>query len=125
MRVVLLDTSLMLDCAKMKLDIFAGLDGLMEGAYEVRVSEGVITELRAKAAQKSKAAGDAKAALAILGAGKVVVETAGFNVDGWLLARGKELGAVVGTNDAALRARLRKAGVKVVSIRGGSRLDFV
>ena len=124
MRVVLLDTSLMLDCVKMKIDVFAELEGLIEGAYEVRVPEGVIRELRAKARARGKRASEARVALALL-AKRAVVEKGGMNVDDWLLLRAKELGADVCTDDAKLRARLRKAGIGVVSVRGRSRLDYV
>jgi len=124
MRVVLLDTSLMLDCVKLKLDVFTGLEGLMEGLFEVRVSEGVLGELRAMAKGRGMKASEARVALALLEQ-KALVEKGGKAVDDWLVSRGKELDAVVCTNDGELRTRLKKAGVRVVSIRGRSRLDYV
>ncbi len=150
MQAVLIDTSLMLDCAKRKIDIFAGLDGLMESAWEARVSEGVLREMNAKARIRGPKGAEARLALAMLDAwrGKgaagnassagregnaaqedatrvrVVVEENKSNVDGWLLARGKELGAIVCTNDAAVRMRARAAGLKVISVLHNSRLGY-
>ncbi len=124
MRVVLIDTSLMLDCVKQRIDVFTELEGLMDGPYEVRMSEGVMRELRNKAKGAGKNARDAKVALALL-EGKAIVEPAGGHVDDWLLSRGKALKALVCKNDANLREKLRKAGVGVISVRGRSHLDHV
>src|SRR3989338_6167498 len=157
MQAVLLDTSLILDCAKRKIDVFAGLDGLMDGAWEARASEGVMREMHAKARIKGPKGAEARLALAMLDAwrGKgaagneaqegdassagregnaahegttrvhVIVEENKGNVDGWLLARGKELRAVVCTNDAKVRMRARAAGLKVISVLHNSRLGYV
>ncbi|MDO8340142.1 MAG: hypothetical protein Q7T16_05810 [Candidatus Burarchaeum sp.] len=165
MQAVLIDTSLMLDCAKRKIDIFAGLDGLMESAWEARISEGVIRELNAKARIRGPKGAEARLALAMLAAwrGKcaegnatregdasragregnaaregsagnvaregatrvcVIVEENKGNVDGWLLARGRELGAIICTNDAGVRMRARAAGLKVISVLHNSRLGY-
>jgi len=141
MQAVLLDTSLILDCAKRKIDVFAGLDGLMEGVWEAHVSVGVMREMRKKALVKGRAGAEARLALAMLDArrGKdeagtatregaagtcVVVEQDEGNVDGWLLARGKALSAVVCTNDAEVRRKAREAGLKVISVLHNSRLGY-
>ena len=128
MQAVLLDTSLMLDCAKRKIDVFAGLDGLMECAWEARISEGVMRELNAKALIRGPKGAEARLALAMIevrrAQGRVIVEENKDNVDGWLLARGRELGAIVCTNDADVRMRARAAGLKVISVLNNSRLGY-
>ena len=124
MRVLLIDTSLMLDCVNLKIDVFTELEGLMDGPHELRVSEGVMRELRRLAGAAGRKGRDAKVALALL-EGRAKVEEDAEPVDEWLLSRGKELGATVCTNDSELRERLRKAGVGVISVRGRSRLDRV
>ena len=169
MQAVLLDTSLILDCAKRKIDVCSWLDWLMDGAWEARASEGVMREMHAKARIKGPKGAEARLALAMLDAwrGKgaagneaqegdasragregsaddaaradvagnaahegttrvrVIVEENKSNVDGWLLARGKELRAVVCTNDAKVRMRARAAGLKVISVLHNSRLGYV
>ncbi|RLG18958.1 DNA-binding protein [Candidatus Micrarchaeota archaeon] len=123
MRVVLIDTSLMLDCVNLKIDVFTELDRLMEGVYELRIPSGVLHELDEKKKGGGKKARDASVAFALLEQ-RAAVEPSKGKVDDWLVKRGAELNAVVCTNDSELRRRLKDAGVSVISVRNRSQLDY-
>ncbi len=55
MLTALVDTSLLLDAAAGKLDIFGKLGALMDGPFEVVVPQGACAELERKAKEKGRA----------------------------------------------------------------------
>jgi len=130
MRVILIDTSLLLDGVRHKIDVFAGLGALMDGPFEAVVPQGAVGELERKAKEKGRTGADAKFALAMVHAAVAKhaarIEASEGHVDDWLLARAKGLGsdAVICTDDAGLRDRARRAGVRVIAVMHNSRLGF-
>jgi rRNA-processing protein FCF1 len=48
-----------------------------------------------------------------------------MGVDDWIVEYARETGAIVCTNDSALRRRLRPLRVKVVAVKSRARLGFV
>jgi len=118
---VILDTNGLMTQAQFGLDIFEELGAL--GYDECVVPSAVKEEL---ATLRKKVRGEDKIALAIaekLADRCEVVDTprAGA-VDDIVLATAKDLKAPVFTNDAALRSRLKKAGVRTIFLRSRQKL---
>lgn len=132
MRILLLDTSLLLDCARHKLDLFTGLGSVMDGPFEAIVPSGALGELEKKAKQRGKLGVEARFALALLEsalAGKVPgasvrIEPSSVRVDDWLISKGNAVGGIVCTNDAGLRARAKGKKLRVISVLHNSRLGY-
>jgi rRNA-processing protein FCF1 len=128
MRILLLDTSLLLDCARHKLDLFTGLGSVMDGPYEVLVPSGAMGELQGKAKQKGQRGADARFALALVNRAletpNVREETSKGPVDNWLVSKAMEVGGIICTNDAGLRARARVKKLRVISVLHNSRLGY-
>jgi rRNA-processing protein FCF1 len=130
MLTALVDTSLLLDAAAGKLEIFGKLGVLMDGPFEAVVPQGAVAELERKAREKGRKGAEGRFALAMVN-GAVAknaarIEASEGHVDDWLLSRAKELGtgAIICTNDAGLRRRAKQAGVRVIAIMHNSKLGY-
>lgn len=116
---VLVDTNGLMVPAQHGIDVFEELKAL--GYDECVAPSAVIDELEAL---KTKLRGSDRAALAValaLAQRCTKVEAPG-NADEVLAGLAKTLGAPVFTNDAALRRRLKKEGVKTIFMRSRHRL---
>ncbi len=116
---VLVDANGLMVPAQHGIDIFAELRAL--GYDECVVPSAVRDELEAL---KTKVRGSDRTALAVALRLLDRCETmeAPGSADDVLARLAKETGAAVLTNDAALRKRLKKEGVKVVFMRGRQKL---
>ena len=101
------------------IDIFAELRAL--GYDECVVPSAVRDELEAL---KTKVKGDDRAALAVATRllGRCEVVAAPGSADEAIAGLAKRTGAAVFTNDAALRKRLKREGVKTIFMRGRQKL---
>jgi len=111
---VLVDTNGLLVPAQHGIDVFEELQRL--GYDQCVVPSAVLDELEAL---KTKLRGSDLAALKValaLAQRCAIVEAPG-GADDVLAAMAKETGAAVFTNDAALRKRLKKEGVKTIFMR--------
>ncbi len=118
---VILDTSSILFALALKRDAFEIIRGECHGC-EIILSRGVIEELRRLAATKRKNAKDARVALLVLRNKRFTMKEDYSNVDSWILEEAALTGAVVCTNDTALRKELRARESKAVSISRAGRL---
>lgn len=122
---VVLDTNFLLVPYQFGLDIFIEIERILEVPHEFIVPSGVVAELEGLGKGKGKEGAAARFALKLLGAHKCTsVESAG-NVDGWILEYAPSEGALVATNDRSLRNRLKKRGVKVISLRSRASIGVV
>lgn len=121
---VLLDANFLMLPAQFRVDIFAELEGLVEGPHELVTSKGVLSELTRIAMGGKEDAGAAKVALKMVDGRSVKIDESTEQVDSWLLREGGKEGAIVCTNDAALIKKLRRNKVKVVRLLGKSHLGF-
>jgi hypothetical protein len=120
-----LDTNFLLVPYQFGVDVLKGMEELLEAPHKLIVPTGVVKELEKLGKGKGKEGAAARLALKIIGLKEVEkVKSAGI-VDDWIAEYAEREGAVVCTNDAVLRHRLKKAGVKVVSLRSRSRLGVV
>ena len=101
------------------------LEELVEVPHSFLVPTGVIRELEGLSSGKGKEGAAARFALKLIRAkNPEEVESSG-NVDDWIVEYAKNTGVIVATNDRALRGRLKRKRVKVVSLLSRSRLGVV
>ncbi|OIO27439.1 hypothetical protein AUJ16_03590 [Candidatus Micrarchaeota archaeon CG1_02_60_51] len=112
----MLDTNFLLLPFERRIDVFEGVERLLEEPVQFVVLKECLDEARASRLFKSVEAMVAKKAR-VVSAGK-------GKPDDLILSWAKENGAVVCTADARLRIRLKKLGVPVILLKGESRLDF-
>ncbi|MEW5996886.1 MAG: PIN domain-containing protein [Candidatus Micrarchaeota archaeon] len=122
---VVLDTNFLLLPYQFGVDIAKQIEGLLEAPHELVVPDGVAAELGKLAKGRGKEGAAARFALKFLEAHKVRRVRSAGDVDGWIAEYAEKEGAVVATNDAALRHKLKNAGVKVIVLRSRARLGMV
>lgn len=121
---VLLDSSFLMMPFKFKIDPFKGIEELISRKPTFTLISPVREELR----RISEGGGERGriAGLAIRLAERCeevrFEPPEGGGVDEALIAASKEMGAIVATNDAGLRKKLRNINVPVIYLRGKSRL---
>lgn len=113
---VILDTNFFLIPVKFKVDVFAELDRIIEGKYEVVTLEPVVRELRGLAKEKGKDGMAARVGLKLLEEKVRVVKFNEKDADVAILKFAKK-GDVVATLDAVLEKRLLGLGRKVIYLR--------
>ncbi len=105
---VILDTNFLLAPFKLRVDIFAELERILDVKYDLYVTEGVISELKALGTR------EAKGALS-LARGLPRIATEG-NVDEALIALASK-DTIICTNDKILIEKLKSKGAPVIYIR--------
>jgi len=127
MREVVIDTNFFLLPYQFKVNIFAGLERLLEEPFRVTVPSRVLSELRGLARRTGRHGAAARFALKLLSAGAQKVDTISSSgpVDDWVFAYAKEHRCVVCTNDRELRRKLKAERLKVVGLRTRAKLGFV
>jgi|SRR5271157_4949525 len=118
-----LDTNFLMLAHQFKVNIFGELGELL-GEYRAVTCEGVVDELNRRCSGKGKEATAAKYALKLLKLGKVEIRSNEGKVDDWIVSYCAMNGSVACTVDRELIGRLKREGVKVVILRGKSRLQF-
>ncbi len=115
-KVVALDTNILLDMTRLKIDIFDQILGLV-GSCELQIPIQVKQELEKLAKTQGKDGTAAKVALNALNQYKIrVLEVFGSNGDEALRELSKK-GAIIATNDRELRQSLKNAPQGTIVIR--------
>ncbi len=124
---IILDTNFLLIPARFGIDIFSEIRRICDFAYELCVMEGSIRELERIRDQGGKTGVDARAAKAILAVLESkhlnIIPNAKRHIDDAIIAECDE-NVVVATQDAALRARAKAKGVRVIVLRQKAHLIF-
>ncbi|HSB47545.1 MAG TPA: hypothetical protein VLD37_06020 [Candidatus Bilamarchaeum sp.] len=126
-RPVVLDTNFLLIPFQFKIDIMRELDYLIDVSHRYVISSNTMRELARIGESIGKDGMGARLALKLVEANKAkieVVESSEY-VDKWIEEYAIAKNAIVCTNDAKLRKRLRDLDVKVVSMKSRSRLGYV
>lgn len=126
-KTVVLDTNFLLIPYQFKIDIFSELFHLIEGGYDIVIPSGVKKELEKIASKKGRTALGGRLALKILETNKnniTFVESEG-HVDDWILNFAKQKRAIVCTNDRILRTLSKKAGLRTITMKSRSKIDFI
>ncbi len=118
-----LDTNFLMLAHQFKVNIFGGLSELL-GEHRAVTCEGVVAELTGVGSGKGRDSAAARYALKLLKLGRVEIKKNDGSVDDWVVSYCARNGAVACTNDRGLIERLKKEGVKVIILRGKSRLQF-
>jgi len=118
-----LDTNFLMLAYQFKVDVLGGLRELL-GEYKAVTCSGVIDELRGIGSGKGRDSAAASYALKLLRLGEVEVKRSSKYVDDWIVSYCAGKDAVACTVDKELIRKLEKEGVKVVILRGKSRLQF-
>jgi rRNA-processing protein FCF1 len=121
---VILDTNALLVPHQHKVDVFAEIGRILSEPYELVTLSGVVDELGRLAGPGSRDGVAARIALQLLGARAVRVVPSEGHVDRAIIAFAAENKAVVCTNDGELRSKLRKKGVRVLSMRGKTHMGL-
>jgi rRNA-processing protein FCF1 len=124
---VIVDTNFLLLPFQFRLDVLEELEYLVERSHHFVLSSRTFAELKNIAAKKGKGGMGGRLALKMVEVHKErfeIIENK-MPVDDWIVAYASENHAVVCTNDAELRRRLRAKKVRVVSFKGKGVLGFV
>lgn len=110
MQKIFLDTDFLLQCVRWKIDLFSELERLFaDSKIQICVFDRTLDELRGKK--------DSSLALAFTQKMQIINTHSTAPVDDLLLEHGKEEKTAVATQDKALKEKLKKAGITVITIR--------
>lgn len=125
-RLVILDTNFLLVPFQFKIDVFSEIDYLLEVSYQLVVSSASVSELKRIAKKVGRNGMAARLAVKTLDANskKIEIIQSDEYVDDWILDYALRTGAIVCTNDGKLRKRLIEGDVKVITLKGKSRIGF-
>jgi rRNA-processing protein FCF1 len=121
---VLLDTNLLLLPHQFGVDVFAEIGRLVPEKHDVATLSSVVDELRGLVGPSTDGVAANVALELIREKGVEVISTEG-GADDSILEYARGGGAIVGTNDRQLKARLKAAGVEVLCMRGRDHLERV
>ncbi len=110
MKTIVLDTNFLLHCIGFRIDFIREIDRLMQESYKLCVLDKTIDELEGKKHGKLAAGIVEKTGI------KLIKSPAGLTVDNALLDLSPQE-TLVGTQDKALKERLKKRGTGVITIR--------
>jgi hypothetical protein len=126
-RLVVLDTNFLLIPFQFKINVLRELDYLIDVSHRYVISSKTIKELARIGESIGKDGMAARLAIKLVQASRTkidVVESDEY-VDKWIEDYALANNAIVCTNDAKLRKRLRDLDVKVVSMKSRSRLGYI
>ena len=115
MQELIVDTSAIVFAAENSVDVFASILDQLPG-YDILISKGVVNELERLSGSKTRKGRAAKLGLRILRAHTVTVLKDESYVDSWIGKESARRKCDVCTNDRALKERLRRLKVRVVSV---------
>ncbi len=130
---ILLDTNILMLPAQRRLDVFKEIERLLSGEKgepSFFTLDSTAEELASKSKGRTKAAIAARVAQLILSQGyvkvlKAVVPKTDEAILHWANEQLSErTDFAVATNDVLLRRKLRKIGVRVICLKGGTKLDW-
>jgi len=118
MKIILLDTSFLIECVKNKIDIKRELTRILDENFEVAILNKIHDELANISSRGGKIAQAAKLAGTILLAQKFIVYPSGSgHMDKQLLRKASD-DIIVATMDKELKRKLKSKGHSVIIVRG-------
>jgi len=126
-RDVVIDTNFFLIPYQFKIDIITELEHLVDVHHRLVMTSKTLTELEKLAMNEGKKGAGARLAIKIIDVNFDHFEIIDSNrpVDRWILEYAVENGAIVCTNDKELKKKLKENGIKVISLRGKTKIDYV
>ena len=124
-RIIILDTNFLLVPFQFKINIFKELEQMLEVSHKFVISSQTIGELKKIGREKGKNGVAARLALKIIEGNAIEIIKNDAAVDDWIVDYSKDNNAIVCTNDAGLRRRLKSNRIKIVTMKSRSSLGFV
>ena len=126
-RAVIIDTNFLLIPFKFRIDILTELERLIDIHHQFVITSKTLKELEKVAENAGKQGAGARLALKIIEANRPRIEVVESNkpVDLWICEYAEKHGAIVCTNDIELKKKLKENGIKVVSLRGKTKIGYV
>jgi len=125
MKTVLIDTNLLVECAKHKIDIHSELTRVLDTSFEIAILDRTMEELDTIIARGKSEGRAAKLAKMILMTKHVtILATSGGHTDKLLLEKADE-NHIIATMDQALKRMLKKKKQDVIIIRAQKKLAVV
>lgn len=126
-RAVVIDTNFLLIPYQFRIDIFTELEHLVDVHHNYILSSKTLKELEGLAENAGKKGAAARLAMKIIEANSKRIEIikSGKPVDAWIEEFAEKTGAIVCTNDIELKKKLKDIGIKVISLRGKTKLGYV
>ncbi len=123
MQTLVVDANFLMSTYKFKVDAILGVEELVGRDYLLVTSSSIVVELERIRKSKGKASQQARYALGIIRKYVKVIRTT-ESADQWIEMYCLKNNAIACTNDAELRKRLKKNGIKTIVLRGRSRLSY-
>lgn len=114
MVLVVLDTDFLLDALRWKVNIPEGIQEVVEGKVELAVLEKTLDEIKGKKDEQLARAYLAKQKIAVLPSSRT--EPVDAILLSWASEKPKK-DLIVATQDAALKEKLKKRGLRILTIR--------
>ena len=126
-RAVVIDTNFFLIPYQFKIDILTELEHLIDVHHNFVITSRTLRELEKITKNIGKKGAAARLALKIIEANRKCIEIIDSNkpVDKWITEYAKKHGAIVCTNDIRLKKTLKESGIKIISLRGKTKIDYV
>ncbi|EFK95396.1 conserved hypothetical protein [sediment metagenome] len=125
MKTIIIDTNLLIDCAKFRIDIEKELTRILDFSYTIAILDRTMEELEKIATQKTKEGMAAKLAKTILMTKHItVIPTQGGYTDKRLLELADE-NHIIATNDKEIKQKLKQKKQPVIIIRGQQKLEMM
>ncbi|MFH1447992.1 MAG: PIN domain-containing protein [Candidatus Micrarchaeota archaeon] len=125
MQTLVVDANFLMSAYRFKVDAIDELGRLVAGSFRLVTSTSIILELERISEKKGVAGPQARYALSMIRKRGIRIMRTSKEADYWIEEYCSGTGAIACTNDAALRKRLKKNGIKTIALRGKSRLDYV
>ena len=121
---VILDTNFLMVPAQFRVDIFSGLEALLNQKAEPIILSSTYSELQKIASKRLKEGKAAEMALQLINKFKIVKAEPYANETGddLIVRFAKKFNCPVATNDKELRKRLRSLGIRTIYLRQRSHL---
>ncbi len=126
-RAVVIDTNFFLIPYQFKIDILTELEHLIDVHHHFVITSKTLRELERITENVGKKGAAARLALKIIDANRKRIEVIDSNkpVDRWIAEYSEKHGAIVCTNDINLKKTLKENGIKVISLRGKTKIGYV
>lgn len=125
MQTIVIDANFLMSAYRFKVDAIGELKALVVGDFCLVAPTSVVRELERLSESRGAAGPGAAYALEVMRREKVKILPTEKSADDWIEEYCKKTGAIACTNDAQLKQKLKKHGLRVISLIGKSKLDYV